>query len=52
MNKPKIIKPYNWRNEEKKVEPPYIWYDAYTGKKFKSYFTDKYHNSLMLKQIK
>ena len=52
MNKPKIIKPYNLKNEEKKVEPPYLWYNAYTDKYFRSYFTKNYYQSLFVYQIK
>ena len=52
MAKKPIIKPYNWKAEVKKEEPPYLWYNAETGEHFRSYFTEKYYNSLMILQIK
>ena len=47
------ILPYDTRKKEKvKVVPPYLWYDAIKGEYFRSWFTEKYHNSLFLFQIK
>lgn len=47
------ILPYDPRKKESvKVTPTYLWYNAYTGKYFRSYFTKNYHNSLFIYQIK
>lgn len=42
---------YNWKEDPKTVEPPYLWFNAYTGEYFRSYFTKNYYQSLFVYQI-